>query len=150
MSKIKPVNTIRKALVFLLLGGGVCLSAQADLVVVVHPSNPVASLSEEDVRRIFMGRMRLFPEGEASIEAVDQEESRPHFAQFYEAISGLTPAKLKRQRASYLFSGKGRLPASLPDDEAVIDYVASHPGGIGYVARELVDARVKPVLAISE
>lgn len=150
MSNLNRIHKITKALLPLMVSGGLCLSAHAELVVVVHPSNPVASLSEEDVRRIFMGRMRLFPHGEASIEAVDQEESRPQFEKFYEAISGLTPAKLKRQRASYLFSGKGRLPASLPDDAAVLEYVSTRPGGIGYVAADQVDTRVKPVLTIKE
>jgi hypothetical protein len=150
MNNVKYKLKVYSALFVLLLLGGVSFSAHADIVVVVNTANPVASLSEEDVRRIFMGRMRLFPKGEASIEAVDHDESRPIFVQFYHAITGLTPAKLKRQRASFLFSGKGRLPASLPDDAAVIDYVVTHPGGIGYLNADQVDARVKAVLTIKE
>lgn len=122
----------------------------ADIAVVVHPSNPLNSLNEDDVRRIFMGRMRLFPDSGQSIEAVDQEEGHATFADFYETIARLTPAKLKRQRASYLFSGKGRLPATLVGDAAVIEYVASHPGAIGYVLQETLDARVKSVLTLRQ
>lgn len=122
----------------------------ADIAVVVHPSNPLASLSEDDVRRIFMGRMRLFPDSGTSVEVVDQEESRPPFVGFYSAVARLTPAKLKRQRASYLFSGKGRLPATLQDDAAVLEFVASHPGAIGYVSQESIDTRVKSVLMVRQ
>lgn len=120
----------------------------ADIAVIVNPANPVATLSEDDVRRIFMGRMRLFPDSNESVEALDQEEESAAFGDFYQAIARLTPAKLKRQRASYLFSGKGRLPTTLKDDAAVLEYVASHPGAIGYVTQEKLDTRVKTVMVM--
>ena len=128
---------------------GMCAPVAADIAVVVHPSNPLSALSEDEVRRIFMGRMRMFPESDGAIETVDQQEASTAFADFYQAIARLTPAKLKRQRASFLFSGKGRLPTALQDDAAVIDFVASHPDAIGYVDVNRLDARVKSVLTVN-
>lgn len=119
--------------------------AQADIAVIVHPDNPLATLDESEVRRIYMGRMHMFPASEQSIETVDHPESAPLFAEFYQAIAHLTPAKLKRQRASYLFSGKGRLPVVKDDDTAVRAYVAGTRSAIGYVDSALVDATVKVV-----
>lgn len=60
----------------------------------------------------------------------------------------VTPAKLKRQRASYLFSGKGRLPLVKADDTAVKTYVASTPAAIGYVEAEQVDDTVRVVATV--
>lgn len=144
---------LKKALFFCLFALGLMITSvpvSADLAVVVHPANALAGLTEDDVRRIFMGRMRMFPDSDASIEAVDQDEDSNAFSRFYSAIARLTPAKLKRQRASYLFSGKGRLPASLQDDASVIEFVASHPEAIGYVELDKLDARVKAVLTVKE
>lgn len=118
---------------------------QADIMVVVHPDNPLMSLSEENIRRIFLGRMRMFPNSSQGIETVDQNEQQEVFIDFYHAIAHLTPAKLKRQRASYLFSGKGRLPHVLDSDDAVIKYVAKTPEAIGYISQEKVDSFVKVV-----
>lgn len=128
----------------------VSVPAVADIAVVVHPANPLATLTQDDVRRIFMGRMRMFPDSDASIEAVDQNEASSAFERFYQAIARLSPAKLKRQRASYLFSGKGRLPTALEDDASVVEFIASHPDAIGYVSLDKLDARVKSVLTVTE
>lgn len=125
-------------------------AAHADIAVIVNPENPLSALNEDDVRRIFMGRMRLYPNSDQGIEAVDQAEAHSGFANFYKTIAGLTPAKLKRQRASYLFSGKGRLPQALNDDASVLDFVAKNPAAIGYVASENLDARVKQVLLLKQ
>ncbi len=117
----------------------------AEMAVIVHPSNPVSAISRDDIRRIFMGRMRMYPGSSVGVEAVDLPESNALFARFYQAVSGVTPAKLKRQRASYLFSGKGRLPRVVADEAAMKALVASNPQAIGYIPREQVDASVRAV-----
>lgn len=120
----------------------------ADIAVIVSPHNAIHTLDENTVRRIYMGRMRMFPGSSQSIEAIDHPESAECFATFYQTLMHLTPAKLKRQRASYLFSGKGRLPLVMQNDAAVKAYVAITPTAIGYVEAEQVDATVKVVATV--
>lgn len=119
--------------------------AVADMAVIVHPSNPMKAVSREDMRRIFMGRMRMYPDSSVGVEAVDLPESNALFASFYQSVSNVTPAKLKRQRASYLFSGKGRLPQVVADEAAVKALVASNPQAIGYIPVDQVDDSVRAV-----
>lgn len=150
-SRLNPLGSLAFKMVLIALSlMSVSVPAVADIAVVVHPANPLANLTQDDVRRIFMGRMRMFPDSDASIEAVDQDEASSAFERFYHAIARLPPAKLKRQRASYLFSGKGRLPTALEDDASVIEFIASHPDAIGYVSLDKLDARVKSVLTVTE
>ena len=120
-------------------------AAIADMAVIVHPSNPMKAVSREDMRRIFMGRMRMYPDSSVGVEAVDLPESNALFASFYQAVSNVTPAKLKRQRASYLFSGKGRLPQVVANEAAVKALVASNPQAIGYIPVDQVDGSVRAV-----
>lgn len=150
MSKIK--RFISPHLLSLL--AGVCLCnllsgvVHADIAIIVHPQNPLAALNESDVRRIYMGRMRMFPDSSQGIEAIDLPESAERFVVFYQSLMHLNPAKLKRQRASYLFSGKGRLPVVMETDEAVKVHVAKTPAAIGYVESGWVDGTVKVVATV--
>ncbi len=139
---------IRQRLLWLLCALVLCLPptvGMADMAVVVHPSNPVTSISREDIRRIFMGRLRMYPDSSVAVEAIDVAESNPLFARFYQSVSNVTPAKLKRQRASYLFSGKGRLPQVVKDEAAMKALVATNPQAIGYLPVDQVDASVRTV-----
>lgn len=132
----------------LAISAGLVSMAQADIVVIVNPQNPLTILEEEEVRRIYLGRTRMFPGSSQGIETLDLPETAERFAAFYQSLTHLTPAKLKRQRASYLFSGKGRLPLVLPDESAVKQHVASTPSAIGYVQADQVDASVKVVATV--
>lgn len=122
----------------------------ADIAVIVHPGNPVTSLSVEEVRQIFLGRMRLFPATQKNIDPVDQDASLPTRKHFYHIIAKLNPATLERLRAMYLFSGKGLIPKTMPDDASVMDFVAKHPESIGYVKAESVTSKVRRVVLIKE
>lgn len=132
-------------LLMCLMGAG---AANADIAVIVHAQNPLAALDENDVRRIYMGRTRMFPGSTQGIETLDHPENAERFITFYKALMQVTPAKLKRQRASYLFSGKGRLPLVKEDDTAVKTYVASTPAAIGYVDADQVDDTVRVVATV--
>ncbi len=121
---------------------------QADIAVIVHPENPLHAIETSELQRIYLGRMRMFPDSSQGIETVDQPEDSARFSSFYQSLTRLTPAKLKRQRASYLFSGKGRLPIVMQDDATVKQHVASTPAAIGYVQADQVDDTVKVVATV--
>lgn len=127
-----------------------CGEAIADIAIIVHPQNPLASLSEDDVRRIFMGRTRLFPGSGIGITAADLTDTNPFFSDFYQALAHLTPDKLKRQRASYLFSGNGRLPQVLENENAMLEFVANTTSAIGYLPVEQIDNRVKTICVVKQ
>lgn len=135
-------------MIMALLFGSLAVPVYADIAVIVNPANPVNALETGDLQRIYMGRMRMFPDSTQGIETIDHPENGETFAAFYQNLINLTPAKLKRQRASYLFSGKGRLPIVKENDAAVKSHVANSPAAIGYVQAEQVDDTVKVVATV--
>lgn len=128
----------------------VATSAYADMAVIVNAKNPIKTLTEDEVRQIFLGRMRLFPATQRNIDPVDQDASLPGFNHFYQVVANLTPTALQRLRAMYLFSGKGLLPKMLPNEADVLAFVARNPDAIGYIRKERMNAEVKSVLIIKE
>lgn len=134
------------------LVGGLTTSAtaHAELAVIVHASNPLKTLTKDEVRQIFLGRMRLFPGTRTNVDPVDQDTSTPGFVYFYQAVANLTPTALQRLRAMYLFSGKGLLPRMQASEADIVAFVASNPGAIGYVHTEQLTPGVKSVLLIQE
>jgi ABC-type phosphate transport system substrate-binding protein len=128
-----------------LLGLGVSLTAQAELAVIVHPSNPVTELSQTQVQKLFLGRSLMFPNTETKVYSIDQDESSPIFKRFYEKVIQMNVSKLKKYRAYYLFSGRGRLPLSLDNTNEVIDRVSRTENAISYVHLKDTSDKVKVV-----
>lgn len=119
------------------------LYVRADFVVIGHPSSPVASLAAEDIRALFNGSMRDFPETDLRATVLDQPSRADVFRQFYDNVFKVSPQKIKRRRAAYLFSGHGLLPETLPGDDEVKRRVASDLNTIGYIDAARVDGSVK-------
>lgn len=110
------------------------LIARDAVAVVVHPSNPVAELTREQVRDIFAGRIRNWSQvgGPARpIHVILREEGSGTRASFEEMI--MEDAEPD--------------PRALVQDSngAVRETVAHDPGAIGYISLGLVDERVKAV-----
>lgn len=132
----------------MLLAVLVATSVQAEILVVVHPDNPVTTLSRNDVRKIFMGKQRLFPDSRTEIRVIDQAEPQAVFVQFYQQLLSMDPARLANYRAAFLFSGKGRLPEVVPDDRAVIERIRQDPAAIGYLSAPPAAAEVRTVFTL--
>lgn len=143
---------IKKCLLIAVMAVGAvaCRTSLADMAVIVHPNNPITTLSKDEVRQIFLGRMRLYPVTQKNIDPVDQDTSLPSFDTFYRLVANLTPTTLQRLRAMYLFSGKGMLPKMLPNEQEVIQFVAEHPDAIGYIQKTSIDKRVKSVFLVTD
>ena len=118
--------------------------AQADVVVVVHPSNS-QNLSADDIQRLFLGKLKSFPGG-GEANPVNLREGQPAREQFNQQFLNKSESQLKAYWSQLVFTGKGTPPKELDNDDAVKAHVASNPSGIGYIDASKVDGSVKVVL----
>lgn len=130
------------------LGMSLSVLVKADLSVIVHPNNPIKSLSHKDVQRLFLGRSVMFPSTTTKIYAIDHDENSQVYASFYSKVIKMKSNKLKKYRAYYLFSGKGRLPLILDKPDDVINRVAVTENAISYVNIDNVPDNVKVVFTM--
>src|SRR4029450_13853920 len=79
------------------------LPAQAELVVIVNPKNPAASLSADQVAQVFLGRSNSFPGGGAAT-PVDQKEGTALRDEFYTRVTDKNPGQVKAYWAKQMFS----------------------------------------------
>ncbi len=134
-------------LLWLLVAGVGESRAESDFVLVVHPGNDVVSISSQDVELIFLSRKRMWPDGE-TIAAVINENPKIYGVFSYTVLKR-SPRQYLLFRKKMLFRGQGMPPPSVQTDKEVIEYVATHVGGLGYVSPEAVTPTVK-VVSISQ
>lgn len=138
-------STLRQALATaLLLAAG---SAAAQVAVIVNPKSPLASMTDEQVAAIFLGKTQTLPSGGTAVLA-DLPESSPAREQFYSKAAGKNAAQVKAVWSRLAFSGKAVPPKELPSAADVKKFVASNPDAIGYIEKSAVDASVKAVLTL--
>ncbi len=121
--------------------------AAAELVVVVNPKNPVASMTADQVAQVFLGRSSSFPSG-GNATPVDQKEGTPIRDEFYTKVADKNPGQVKAYWAKQMFSGKGSPPREAASSADVKRAVAADAGAIGYVEKSAVDSSVKAVLTV--
>ncbi len=121
--------------------------AQAELAIIAHPSNPLSSISQEDVERIYLGKSRSFPNG-GSARPIDQAPGSAMRTKFFSSMLKKTEAQVTGYWSRRMFSGKGKPPETLDDDQAVKSQVASDTSSIGYISDEVVDSSVKVLLLV--
>jgi len=117
------------------------------LRVVVNKENKLASLTTDDLTRIFLGKKTLWDSGTRIVPVMPEEES-PAGELF---LSGTLKKSVSQFRAYWkrlLFSGGGAVPKVFRNHDQLLDFVARQPGAIGVVEASAVDDRVR-VLEIS-
>ncbi|MBY0495163.1 MAG: TonB family protein [Cyanobacteria bacterium] len=106
--------------------------AQDGYRIVVNPSNPVSSLSRNQVSKLFLDKGTW--EDGAAVSPVDLLPSSPVRDGFSREVLGLPiPAAVNRMRDSAQAAGVNPPPA-LATDREVLAYVRLKPGAIGYVS----------------
>ncbi len=117
------------------------------LRVVVNKENKLASLTSDDLTRIFLGKKTLWESGTRIVPAMPEEESAP--GELF--LSGTLKKSVSQFRTYWkrlLFSGGGAVPKVFRTSGQILDFVARQPGAIGVVEASAVDDRVR-VLEIS-
>lgn len=117
----------------------------ADVAVIVNPSNS-SDISEEDVKKIYLGKTKSFSNGE-SVEAINIEEGAVR-DDFDSKLLKKNASQLKAYWSKLIFTGKATPPESVNNEAAALKKVASNANAIGYVDAGSVDDSVKVVVTI--
>ena len=117
--------------------------ASAEVAVIVHPSNS-NSLDAAELSRIFLGKVRIFPDGSQAV-AITLDETLKTTDEFNEKVLSKSSSQLKSYWSKLVFTGKGSPPKTVSQDVEAISLVASNPNIIGYVDVASVDASVKVI-----
>ncbi len=120
---------VSAVLVFLLAGTAVA----QNLKMVVHASNPVSSLSRSDVSDMFIKKKPKWESG-ADVQPVDQKAASAVRAEFTKTVLRKSMGAVQSYWTSQIFSGRSVPPQEAAGDAAVLEWVQSNPGGIGYVS----------------
>jgi ABC-type phosphate transport system substrate-binding protein len=116
------------------------VAAQAQIVV-VNRSVKLAEIKKSDLRDIFMGTTSEFKDGSHAVPST--LKAGPVHEAFLKNYIGGTDAELQREWRKLLFAGQAMVPKSFEAEVALIDYVASTPGAIGYVGSSTDHEKVK-------
>jgi phosphate transport system substrate-binding protein len=107
---------------------------QDGIAVIVHPDNPITSLSVEQMRQIYEGEITNWREvggSDLPIEVVSREDGSGTRAEFESQVMGARQTTLLARLA--------------PSSAAVVISVASLVNAIGYVSISYIDNRVRAV-----
>jgi hypothetical protein len=108
-------------------------SRRSEYVLILHPAIPVSRLDRKFVAEAFLRRTTRWPDA-TPIRPVDLGPDAPPRVRFSLEILSRSVASVRSYWQQQIFSGQGLPPPELADDTAVVFYVLSHPGAIGYVA----------------
>ncbi|WP_419813255.1 phosphate ABC transporter substrate-binding protein [Bacterioplanoides sp.] len=117
---------------------------QAEVAVIVSANNANASLDQDTISRIFLGKTKNFPDGSQAV-PVDQDAGSASRESFNGTVLGKSSSQLKAYWSRLIFTGKGTPPKESGDDAAVKNLVAQNPNLVGYVDSSVVDGSVKVV-----
>lgn len=148
---MKKLNTYIKAfpkqLVILLSLWTFPVVCAAEISIIVHPKNPMASMTIKEVTRIYLGKQKTFSNGERVVPLDVDRELQLH-KNFYHRVVKKSDAQLKSYWSRLVFTGKAQPPKAVLDSVEVMTLVAADPNMIGYIETDQVDDSVKVVLTI--
>jgi hypothetical protein len=118
-------------------------SQDDDFVVIVHADNPLTSTTRDYLSDVFLKRMARWPGGGAILPADLHADSVVRHA-FSEDVLQRSVIAVRRYWQQRIFSGRELPPPEFESEQAIVEYVESTPGSIGYVsaAAKLTRARV--------
>jgi len=114
--------------------------AEADslgVAVLVHEPGVPDSLTQSEVRRVFLLRQRFWPDG-SPVAPVNLPASSPIRETFSNLILGQSTRDLAEYWKDLYFHGT-QPPPVLDSEQAVLLYVSRTRGGIGYVSSAFLD-----------
>lgn len=126
----------QKRLIAVLAGALLVVSASAlqaddanDLIVVTNKDVTMASIDDNEIRRLFLGKSRRLPNGDVAALA----SYSPLRAFFNSRILGRSDTDVSRIWSRLKFSGRQAPPRTFNNVDAIVEYVKSTPNALAYL-----------------
>ena len=116
--------------------------------VIVHSTNPTTTLTKRQASRLFQKKTKTWDHG-PKVVPVDQKRSSRTRRSFSTHVMGKSVSAMKSYWQQQIFSGRGVPTKNKSNDAAVVVYVSSNPGAIGYVSID-ADVGKARVVAITD
>jgi ABC-type phosphate transport system substrate-binding protein len=113
--------------------------------VIVNPSNPSSTVDRHFLLDVFLKRATRWDNGEAT-HPVDLSADSPARRKFSSEVLGRPVSAIQSFWQQAIFSGRDVPPPELETEEAVVQYVLKHRGGVGYVSDGTDISAVKSVV----
>ena len=130
-------------LMFALLSAG-SVALAADFVLITDNANPETTISDKDVKNIYLGKKTVWGDG-SHITVYTNSASNVN-AVFMKEMVRKSPQQYSTYWKKSLFTGTGLPPQDFDSDEAVKAAVAAKPGSIAYIPVSALDDSVKQLL----
>ena len=117
--------------------GAILLTASAAFAdgfkIVVHPSNPLSSITTSELSEYLLKRKPTWPDGKPVV-PVDQPEKSAVRTALLRDVFRRSESAIKNYWHQQIFSGRALPPVQKASDQEVVAFVLSSPGAIGYVS----------------
>lgn len=123
-------------------------SLAQDFAVVVNVSNPVSSLSKDEVAKLFLKKTVSWSSGQSAspVELPPATKVRQSFAR---AVLNKSVAQVRSYWQQQIFSGRDIPPPEKPSEDEVLAFVRANPNAIGYVSSNARIGRGVKVVALA-
>lgn len=128
------------------LGWAPIVCAAGDPLVISHPDVQTDRLAVHSLRAMIAKRQHSWPNGQA-VQVFVLPDDHPVHIEFAKAVLGVFPHQLRLAWDRQIFSGVAQAPVRVNSEREMLERVATTPGAIGYVNKEIANARVR-VLAV--
>ncbi len=112
---------------------GIESATPTGIQIVVNAKNPIDTVSAEDLSNLYLKKVKKWKDGIKAMPA-DQEVESQVRRLFSPALLGRTSSQVESWWQIQLFRGRAVPPLTLSSDSEVLQYIAKHPGGVGYVS----------------
>jgi ABC-type phosphate transport system substrate-binding protein len=120
-------------------------AGQTPLAIVVHTANPVESISLDELKRLFEGRLTTLA-GVSGLSLYQHTSSRD---QFYEQVLNTTVSRATRAWMALVFSGEvATPPVDIEEAEDLVEAVAGRRSALGFVPLSAVDTSLVRVIRV--
>jgi ABC-type phosphate transport system substrate-binding protein len=144
----KTLYVLVSAIFLFGLGLSNARAAERPFAVIAAPGATDNHLSRESIAQIFKRKQNYWENG-TKIQPVNLPPAHPVRRSFSQSILGHPPEALEDYWREMYFHGV-LPPHVLASEEAVVLFVSSTPGAIGYVANCLPEHRVSVVLVVGD
>ena len=122
--------------IFLIISSPVFADEKVEFQIIVHVSNPLSKLSQEEISNMFLKKMTRWQGTNQLVYPVDTIEDAPIREKFSKEIHKRKVSSIKAYWQRQIFSGSELPPPEKETQEEIMEYVSQKKGAIGYISEE--------------